>query len=61
MFDKDAKTQIMVLSEHQQQLFTQYYGTQAERFHLLPPGIARASAARPMLPRSAPVYANSAC
>lgn len=47
VFDKNAKTQIMVLSEHQQQLFTQYYGTQAERFHLLPPGIARDRRAPP--------------
>lgn len=39
MFDKNARTEILMISEVQQPLFVKHYGTQAERFHLLPPGI----------------------
>ena len=40
VFDPQAKTEILMISEVQQPLFVKHYGTQAERFHLLPPGIA---------------------
>ncbi|MFF3701199.1 MULTISPECIES: glycosyltransferase family 4 protein [Pseudomonas] len=41
VFGKDAKTQILMISEVQQPLFVKHYGTPAERFHLLPPGISQ--------------------
>jgi len=41
VFAPDAKTQILMISEVQQPLFIKHYGTPAERFHLLPPGIAQ--------------------
>lgn len=34
VFEQSAKTQIMVLSAHQQELFTRYYGTQIGRAHV---------------------------
>src|SRR5690606_2295489 len=40
VFDPQAKTEILMISEVQQPLFVKHYGTPAERFHLLPPGIA---------------------
>ena len=40
VFDKHAKTDILMISEVQQPLFIKHYGTPIERFHLLPPGIA---------------------
>lgn len=40
VFAPAAKTQVMVLSEAEQHSYQQHYATQAERFHLLPPGIA---------------------
>lgn len=41
VFEPQAKTQILMISEVQQPLFIKHYGTPVERFHLLPPGIAR--------------------
>lgn len=41
VFEPESHTEILLISAAQQPLFTQHYGTQAERFHLLPPGIAR--------------------
>lgn len=41
VFKPDSPTQILMISEVQQPLFVKHYQTQAERFHLLPPGIAR--------------------
>lgn len=41
VFESSSHTEILLISAAQQPLFTQHYGTQAERFHLLPPGIAR--------------------
>lgn len=41
VFAPESKTQILMISEVQQPLFIKHYQTQAERFHLLPPGIAR--------------------
>ncbi|MBM7061177.1 glycosyltransferase family 4 protein [Pseudomonas sp. UL073] len=40
VFGRDAKTEILMISSVQQPLFVKHYGTPAERFHLLPPGIA---------------------
>ena len=40
VFAPESKTQILMISEVQQPLFVKHYGTPAERFHLLPPGIA---------------------
>ena len=41
VFAPEAKTEILMISEVQQPLFVKHYGTPAERFHLLPPGIAQ--------------------
>ena len=41
VFDPTSKTEILMISEVQQPLFVKHYGTQAERFHLLPPGISQ--------------------
>lgn len=41
VFSPESKTQILMISEVQQPLFVKHYGTPAERFHLLPPGIAQ--------------------
>jgi UDP-glucose:(heptosyl)LPS alpha-1,3-glucosyltransferase len=41
VFAKDAKTQVLMISEVQQPLFIKHYHTPLERFHLLPPGIAQ--------------------
>jgi len=40
VFAPASRTQILMISEVQQPLFVRYYGTPAERFHLLPPGIS---------------------
>ncbi|NBA93973.1 glycosyltransferase family 4 protein [Pseudomonas sp. R5(2019)] len=40
VFGKEAKTDVLMISEVQQPLFVKHYDTPAERFHLLPPGIA---------------------
>jgi UDP-glucose:(heptosyl)LPS alpha-1,3-glucosyltransferase len=41
VFESRSKTEILMISEVQQPLFVKHYGTPAERFHLLPPGIAQ--------------------
>ncbi len=41
VFAKDSKTEILLISKAEQPAFMQYYATPAERFHLLPPGIAK--------------------
>jgi UDP-glucose:(heptosyl)LPS alpha-1,3-glucosyltransferase len=41
VFAKDAKTEVLMISEVQQPLFIKYYDTPLERFHLLPPGISQ--------------------
>ncbi|MCW5582535.1 MAG: glycosyltransferase family 4 protein [Gammaproteobacteria bacterium] len=41
VFGRGNKTEIILISPLQQQEFTHYYQTEAARFHLLPPGIAR--------------------
>lgn len=40
VFAPESKTEILMISEVQQPLFVKHYATPAERFHLLPPGIA---------------------
>ncbi|HVE44933.1 MAG TPA: lipopolysaccharide core heptose(I) kinase RfaP [Gammaproteobacteria bacterium] len=41
VFDASSKTQILLIAPMQQHAFASYYHTQTERFHLLPPGIAK--------------------
>jgi len=41
VFAPESNTEILMISEVQQPLFVKHYGTPAERFHLLPPGIAQ--------------------
>ncbi len=41
IFRPGAKTFILMISEIQMALFSKYYGTEAERMTLLPPGISR--------------------
>jgi len=40
VFAPESKTEILMISEVQQPLFVKHYATPAQRFHLLPPGIA---------------------
>lgn len=41
VFGHGARTRILMISSLQQPLFERHHGTEPERFHLLPPGIAR--------------------
>jgi UDP-glucose:(heptosyl)LPS alpha-1,3-glucosyltransferase len=41
VFGPEADTEILLISPLQKPLFQKYYATPDERFHLLPPGIAR--------------------
>jgi len=41
VFGPESRTEILLISARQQALFVKHYGTRAERFHLLPPGVAR--------------------
>lgn len=41
VFEKNKKTQIFLIAPKQQALFTKHYQTEADRFHLLRPGIQR--------------------
>jgi UDP-glucose:(heptosyl)LPS alpha-1,3-glucosyltransferase len=55
VFGPESQTEILMISAVQQPLFVKHYGTVAERFHLLPPGIAsdrRAPANAPEIRRS---------
>jgi UDP-glucose:(heptosyl)LPS alpha-1,3-glucosyltransferase len=40
VFSPESRTRILMISTVQQPLFAKHYGTHAQRFHLLPPGIA---------------------
>ncbi|MDB5980791.1 MAG: glucosyltransferase RfaG [Pseudomonas sp.] len=51
VFAKDAKTDVLMISEVQQPLFVKHYDTPAERFHLLPPGIGQDRRAPPDAPQ----------
>lgn len=41
VFAPEANTEILLIAEQEQASFMRHYGTPAERFHLLPPGISR--------------------
>ena len=41
VFGIQKHTHILLIAKAQQTVFARYYGTQPERFHLLPPGIAK--------------------
>lgn len=41
VFSPESRTEILMISSLQQPFFAKHYGTPAERFHLLPPGISR--------------------
>ena len=43
VFAAGLQTRILLLTPHEIPFYRQYYGTEPERFHLLPPGIARQS------------------
>ena len=45
IFAQGQKTQILLLTGHEIPLYEHYYGTEPERFHLLPPGIKRRDSA----------------
>lgn len=47
VFDPDATTRILSISQEQQAVFIKHYGTPKRRFHLLPPGISRDRCAPP--------------
>jgi UDP-glucose:(heptosyl)LPS alpha-1,3-glucosyltransferase len=47
VFERGADTQILLIAPKQQQAYSRYYGTEPERFHLLPPGISRDRMAPP--------------
>jgi UDP-glucose:(heptosyl)LPS alpha-1,3-glucosyltransferase len=41
VFSAREKTKIFLIAPREQQVFMRYYATQPERFHILPPGIAK--------------------
>jgi UDP-glucose:(heptosyl)LPS alpha-1,3-glucosyltransferase len=41
VFNRDSKTEILLLSEREKPFIMEYYGTPEQRFHLLPPGISK--------------------
>ncbi len=41
VFRKDSKTQILLLTTKEKQLYKDYYKTANDRFHIMPPGISR--------------------
>lgn len=47
VFNQGQKTEIMLISALQQPAFIHHYQTEAQRFHLLPPGIAKDRIAPP--------------
>ncbi|MBX8574243.1 glycosyltransferase family 4 protein [Pseudomonas cichorii] len=50
VFAREAKTQVLMISEVQQPLFIKHYDTPLSRFHLLPPGISLDRRAPPDAP-----------
>lgn len=42
VFDKESGTKVILLTEKEKAFYMDYYGTSAERFHLMPPGISKA-------------------
>lgn len=47
VFDRSAKTKILLIAPQQKEVFMHYYGTKDNRFYLLPPGIAKDRIAPP--------------
>ncbi len=43
VFQRGRRTRILVLTDHEIPAYREFYDTEFERFHLLPPGIARRS------------------
>ncbi len=41
VFREDAKTQILLLTPKERQLYIDYYNTSRDRFHVIPPGISK--------------------
>jgi UDP-glucose:(heptosyl)LPS alpha-1,3-glucosyltransferase len=41
IFNPGQKTQILLLTPHEIALYQEYYGTESNRFHVLPPGIQK--------------------
>jgi UDP-glucose:(heptosyl)LPS alpha-1,3-glucosyltransferase len=41
VFQRGAETELMLIAHQERDKFQRYYGTEGERFHLLPPGINR--------------------
>ena len=41
VFSRDSKTEVLLVSENEKELFMQHYGTDEDRFHMLPPGIEK--------------------
>lgn len=41
VFERESKTEILLISEKEEAVFVEYYGTAEQRFHLLPPGISK--------------------
>ncbi|MCP3900453.1 MAG: glycosyltransferase family 4 protein [Desulfobacteraceae bacterium] len=41
VYDKNLKTEILLLTEKEQSFYMNFYGTAKERFHILPPGISK--------------------
>ena len=39
VFNRDSKTEVLLISESDKEIFIQHYGTDEDRFHILPPGI----------------------
>lgn len=50
VFAAESRTRILMISAVQQPLFVKHYGTPAQRFHLLPPGISPDRRAPPDAP-----------
>ncbi len=50
VFARTAKTEVLMISSVQQPFFEKHYQTPADRFHLLPPGIAKDRKATPEAP-----------
>lgn len=42
VFEKESRTEILLLTEKEKQFYRDYYETAGHRFHLMPPGISRA-------------------
>lgn len=47
VFDPSSRTEILMISQRQQTLYQERYGTPEERMHMLPPGISRDRMATP--------------